>query len=215
MLVYIKLFFSAVLFLFAAHTLHPKYLYHKTGSGLMQDAVNFGAISDGKKVIASWTIPNERNFDYFTIEKSKDGINFVTALMIKGAGKVSAIVDYTDIDYSPFSGISYYRLKQTDYFGEVSYSEAVVVNFQLLKDGTIIPYTEKMLDDTELKEMENKVLLVVVRDSKGQEHITKIRVTSDNEHLYAADTRNSLSPGAYTVIASSYNRLCSHKLLVK
>jgi hypothetical protein len=175
----------------------------------------FGAISDGKKVIVNWTTPNEQNFDYFTVERSKDGVNFVTAVMIKGAGKVSAVVDYTDIDYSPFSGISYYRLKQTDYFGDFSYSEIVAVNFQISKNGSVIPNNNKLPDETELKELENKMVLVVLKDKQGKEFISKVEIAADTEHLLVKNSRNSLSPGIYTVIASSYNPLQNQKLTVR
>ena len=181
-----------------------------------QDAMSFGAFSDGKKVIVSWSTLNERSFDYFTIERSKDGVNFVSALMIKGAGKVSTLVDYTDIDYTPLSGISYYRLKQTDYAGQSSYSEPAIVNFQFTKAGALVPNTGKMPEQSELKEIENKAVLVVVKDAKGQEYISKIHVTADQEHLYAtADAKNTLSQGTYVVIASSYNPLCSQKLIIR
>ena len=178
-------------------------------------SIGFGAFSDGKKVIVSWSTMNDRSFDYFTIERSRDGVNFVTAVMIKGPGKISSLMDYTDIDYSPYAGISYYRLKQTDYAGDSYYSETVIVNYQVTKDGMLVPCTNKVPDETELKEIEGKPVLVVMKDSKGQEYISKITITSDNEHLYVKDNKNALAKGTYQVVASSYNRLCSQQLVVK
>jgi len=182
---------------------------------IISQDISFGAFSDGKKVIVCWSTVNERSFDYFTIERSKDGVNFVTAVMIKGAGKITTLMDYTDIDYSPFSGISYYRLKQTDYSGESFYSETVIVNYQVTKDGSIVPCTNKIPDEEELKEVENKTVLVVLKDGKGQEYISKIHLASDNQNLYGTDVKNALGKGTYLVIASSYNRLCSQKLVIR
>jgi len=178
-------------------------------------SIRFGAFSDGKKVIVSWSTENERSFDYFTIERSRDGVNFCTAVMIKGPGKLSTLMDYTDIDYSPYAGISYYRLKQTDYAGDSYYSETVIVNYQVNKDGSLAPCTNKIPDETELKEIEDKTVLVVLKDSKGQEYISKIKITSDTENLYATDANGLLNKGSYLVVASSYNRLCGQKLTVK
>jgi hypothetical protein len=209
MLFYLKLVFLPVYLFFAGA------LIRSENPRIAEKIKSFEAISDGKKVVVSWTVPNERTFDYYTIERSKDGTNFITAMMIKGAGRVSTIIDYTDIDYTPFSGISYYRLKQTDYSGESFYSETIAVNFQLLKDGTIIPRTEKIPDESELQEIAGKMVLVVMRDNKGHEYISKISVTSENGQLYARGTKGVLDPGTYMVIASSFNRLFGQKLVVR
>jgi len=212
MIFYIKFIFSLIILQFAGNTLYTSAIRSHANATVES---GFGAISDGKKVILSWSTANDRSFDYFTIERSKDGVNFSSAVMIKGAGKISSLIDYTDIDYSPFSGISYYRLKETDYSGESYFSETVVVNYQVTKEGTLIPCTNKIPDESELKEIENKNVLVVMRDSKGQEFISKIHLTRDAENLYASDTKNLLNKGTYIVVASSFNRLCSQKLVVK
>ena len=214
MLLYLKFIFSLLLLQFMGPVFSPGNASLKAPTNA-PNTIDFGAISDGKKVIASWSSGFERSFDYFTIERSKDGLNFVSAVMIKGAGKISTLIDYTDIDYSPFSGISYYRLKQTDYSGESFYSETVIVNFQFNKDGSIEPYANKIPDQTELKEIENKDLLVVMKDAKGKEFISKIHVTADSEHLYATDPKHILNQGTYLVVASSCNRLCSQKLIIR
>jgi hypothetical protein len=178
-------------------------------------SLHFDAISDGKKVIVNWTTEGEQTSDYFTVEKSKDGIHFYTALMIKSAGNLTNVFEYTDIDYSPFSGISYYRLRQNNYFGEFSYSSISVVNCQLSKDGTIAPASSNKLSAAELKELEGKSVLVVVRDNKGTEFICKLMISSQNETVFASDAKNQLIPGDYFVVASSCNPLYHQKLIVK
>lgn len=179
------------------------------------DILDFNAISDGKRVYVNWASGNEKNYDYYTIEKAKDGINFETAAMIKGAGRISSAIDYLDIDYSPYSGISYYRLKQTDYNGNISYSETVVVNYGFSKDGLVVSYTGQTLDPAELKALEGKTLLVVMKDNDGEDHVAKVELSSNGHELFATDKKNKLKQGAYIVAASSYNRLCGQKLTVK
>lgn len=69
-----------------------------------------------------WKTASEINNDHFSIERSKDAINWEIIQQVKGAGNSTEIKAYIAIDYSPFSGTSYYRLKQTDFNGEFSYS---------------------------------------------------------------------------------------------
>jgi hypothetical protein len=182
---------------------------------IIPETVNFGAISDGKKVIVSWNKTIESTFDSYTIERSQDGVNFAAVMVVKGAGKMSNLIDYTDIDYTPFSGISYYRLKQTSISGESYFSETVIVNYEVTKDGLIVPCTNTIPDEAEIKEVENKQILVVLKNFKGEEFISKIHITSDAKNLLIKDSNSALNKGSYIVVASSYNRLCSQTILVK
>ncbi|TND08384.1 MAG: putative extracellular nuclease [Bacteroidetes bacterium] len=84
----------------------------------------------GKKDIAlSWTTASEINNDYFTIERSVDGTHFETIGTVEGAGNSSQALAYHFTDGKPHDGINYYRLKQTDFNGEFSYSGIAPVEF--------------------------------------------------------------------------------------
>ena len=76
----------------------------------------------------TWATASEINNDYFNIEKSKDGKNFETIGKINGAGNSQQILKYAFIDSNLASGINYYRLKQTDYNGEFSYSDIEIIS---------------------------------------------------------------------------------------
>jgi hypothetical protein len=77
-----------------------------------------------------WSTAEEINNEYFTIERSKDGLlwEFVNDIESKGNG--NTILQYTEYDKDPFWGQSYYRLKQTDFDGTFQYSEIASVELQ-------------------------------------------------------------------------------------
>ncbi|MDX2359673.1 MAG: T9SS type A sorting domain-containing protein [Crocinitomicaceae bacterium] len=90
--------------------------------------INFEANSinsGGVEVV--WTTASELNNDYFTIERSLDGTNYEVVTIIDGAGTSSMMNTYKSFDRSPLEGVSYYRLKQTDFDGEFTYSNIDVV----------------------------------------------------------------------------------------
>jgi Bacterial lectin/Secretion system C-terminal sorting domain/N-terminal domain of BNR-repeat neuraminidase len=70
-----------------------------------------------------WTTYSEISNDYFTIERSVDGINFEELGTVLGAGNSNTLLNYSWIDSAPLQSTSYYRLKQTDFNGEYSYSD--------------------------------------------------------------------------------------------
>lgn len=76
-----------------------------------------------------WTTLTESNNDYFNIDKSVDGTTFETIATIKGAGNSNKLLSYLSKDMFPNNGINYYRLKQTDYDGNFSYSKIVTAFF--------------------------------------------------------------------------------------
>ncbi len=76
---------------------------------------------DGNAVI-QWATTSEKNNDFFTIEKTGDGQNWVEVQKINGAGNSSTIKYYSYTDKTPFEGKSFYRIKQTDYSGTFSYT---------------------------------------------------------------------------------------------
>jgi len=94
------------------------------GTPLPIKLIEFNAIpTQNQEVELTWQTASEINNDYFTIERSKDGINWNEIGEVEGAGNSSITLDYNLLDPLPFLGVSYYRLKQTDYDGQFTYSE--------------------------------------------------------------------------------------------
>jgi len=76
-----------------------------------------------------WSTASETNNDYFTIERSNDGIQFKELGTMPGAGTSIQELSYNYRDHKPLQGTSYYRLKQTDFNGKFEYSATVAVEF--------------------------------------------------------------------------------------
>lgn len=74
-----------------------------------------------------WTTSTEINNDFFTIEKSNDAQSFEPIGTVNGAGNSSAEISYKFEDKELFNTVNYYRLKQTDFNGEYSYSKLIVI----------------------------------------------------------------------------------------
>ena len=94
------------------------------------ELINFQAETRGDEVVLNWATASEINNDYFTIERSIDGVSFESIAEIKGAGNSNATLDYETIDASPIRGTNYYRLIQTDFDGTTIKSHTVNVVFE-------------------------------------------------------------------------------------
>jgi hypothetical protein len=90
--------------------------------------VAFNAVMHGPVVDLTWITATETNNAFFTVERSRDGIDFETVVTVEGAGTTSAEQRYAATDDAPYRGWSYYRLRQTDLDGHFTYSDIVPVN---------------------------------------------------------------------------------------
>ncbi len=85
------------------------------------------ANQDEHVVELSWATASEIDNDFFTIEKSQNNDRWTVAEIVPGAGNSSQPLNYHVVDRDPHPGVSYYRLKQTDFDGASSYSDIVAV----------------------------------------------------------------------------------------
>ncbi|MFN5181975.1 MAG: T9SS type A sorting domain-containing protein [Bacteroidota bacterium] len=90
------------------------------------ELLSFDAILQSHdKVELRWVTSSELNNNFFTVQRTEDGLEFEDIGSLPSAavnGNSSTNLNYTLFDNNPLPGVSYYRLKQTDLNGTSSYS---------------------------------------------------------------------------------------------
>ncbi len=76
----------------------------------------------------NWITASESNNDYFTVQRTLDGVKFENIETIDGAGNSKEDIRYSYVDSNPYDGVSYYRIKQTDFDGKYKYSDIKAVS---------------------------------------------------------------------------------------
>lgn len=82
------------------------------------------------EVEISWKTALESNNDFFTVERAQDIENFETVAIVQGKGTSQTVSSYSVMDPNPMHGITYYRVKQTDFDGTVSHSNLQRINYE-------------------------------------------------------------------------------------
>jgi hypothetical protein len=90
--------------------------------------VGFKAVKDNDKVKINWQTASEINNDYFVVESSVNGADFEPIARIQGAGNSNTVISYEYNDIRNITDIVYYRLKQVDFDGRISYSKIISVD---------------------------------------------------------------------------------------
>ncbi len=183
------------------------------------ELLSFNAKPQNNKVHLIWSTASEINNDFFTIEKTVDGIHFESIKVVKGAGNSTSIINYTSVDNTPYNGISYYRLKQTDFDGNFMYSDIKPVSFETENVNdffNIFPNPSKEgVFNLQMTSAINQEILVVVYNVLGSLIFSKVIVSAENgNNIYAIDPSQKLSSGIYTISATSNDRVYNKKLIV-
>lgn len=104
------------------------------GTPLPVTLVSISAELDRGAVVVSWATASEIDNDYFSIQRSFDGIDFEEVGTINGRGSTKDFNEYQFRDLNPRHGMNYYRLQQFDFDGQSEFSPVVSVNNLFLGD---------------------------------------------------------------------------------
>ncbi len=179
--------------------------------------LDFTVTQNGVKTDIKWSLNREPLGTFFTIEKSLNGKDFSKVIDLPVAENGNLFEEYFETDYQPHKGISYYRIKQTDDSGNAYYSETISVKFSEEQSQRIhagISSGDKIQVAT-LKTFAGHEGLLVLRDSDGNDHYSKVRLGQEDNYLYAAGACPELATGIYRIVGSTNDQLYSLKLVVK
>jgi sugar lactone lactonase YvrE len=112
--------------LYVADASNNRVLRFNSNLTLPVELASFTAKPASVGIMLSWQTATEKNNAGFNIERSSDNAAFSNIGYVKGNGTTTQSHSYSFTD-SKASGEVYYRLKQTDYNGTVTYSKAVEV----------------------------------------------------------------------------------------
>lgn len=159
--------------------------------------------SEIKNVDLLWVTASEINNDYFVIERSTNASEWSPLDSVDGAGNSNVVLSYNYLDKNPYSGTSYYRLKQIDFDGTTSYSGIEVVNFEGVEITSLFPNPSKGEVSITLKSSTTGNLELKVYDALGK--LVNNEVVQVNEGMSTINTQINASDGKYFISAMMSN----------
>lgn len=172
-----------------------EYILGNTFTPLPVTLLDFNVVPDHSFAKIIWETISEINNDYFTIERSADLSNFESVAAIPGAGNSRQQRNYSFTDIEPLPGLSYYRLRQTDYDGNYTFSGIRTFRNNDVQQLTLYPNpANDRIYLTGLKEIPSGSLTIV--SSNGIVYRIIPRIVSDNTVLLDV---SQLSEGIYLI----------------
>jgi len=175
----------------------------------------FDAHASNKLVELSWSTASETNNDFFTIEKSTDGVSFEIVQLIDGAGHSNQPRNYKVIDADPWEGSSYYRLKQTDFDGAYEYSKLVGVQYQSEPKLNVYQTSDAMSFYLSMSGVEGQTVNIQLYNPVGALVYSNEIAQLENHMTIPFDLSGQLSSGVYFVTATAGHELFSTKIVIR
>lgn len=173
------------------------------GRPLPVDLITFKVACENGKLLVNWTTASEVNNDYFTLERSRDNVNFEPVNITDGAGSVSVSNNYSYADVSVLQGTVYYRLKQTDFNGQSKYSSVIsATSCNDIKPFSIIN-TQYTTHDLQITIESNVTQLVGIHVTSADGKICKSISVSLSNGINKIHTPVNLTSGLYFISAFS------------
>lgn len=190
------------------------------------ELILFTAKLNGDQVDFAWITATEINNEYFTVERSADALYFEEVIQVPGAGNSNTVLEYFAVDEDPYIGLSYYRLKQTDYDGNYEYSHLVSIEYnpdeyvQYPGEGfNVYPNPAQPEENFYINmtgQGSNEKILVVVRTVLGKLLYSKVVFTDNTGSvLTAVDPDDRLAPGVYIIAGTTKDKYYSKRLIIK
>ncbi len=181
-------------------------------SALPVKILKFNYSKSGNGIQLNWLTSYEHNFNYFTIERAGKDLVFVEIGRVYAEdGESNTSKRYEFTDEMPLHGMSYYRLKSTDFNGESEYHGILAVN------------------ETDL----NNILKIFPNPSPGNK--TTIEYSADNDNNFRIISMSGdlvetgkikpgindiyfhryLSPGVYLIYLDDDQMVSPAKLVIR
>jgi hypothetical protein len=177
-------------------------------SVLPVELTSFHVSLENKAVVCDWWTETELNNDFFTVERSLDGIHFEAIAYLKGAGTSLDPLHYKIYDYDPYLDVvSYYRLSQTDLNGITRLHE--IRSIKPAKTNKLTVYPNPSNGSIQITGDYEALLASKLFDTSGREIALNHASAESNEI-----TVSSLPIGVYTLVYFDNEETISERIIV-
>jgi hypothetical protein len=182
---------------------------------------DFTVQQKGTAVELHWQTITETNNDFFTLERSSNGVNYSEIGRVAGQGTSREPHSYDFTDSGPLTGVSYYRLRQTDFDGQtalygpvrVTYSPAVTEESARIWPNPLAGGPLHLQFDQPLQPESCSVR--ILNPSGTQVYAEVLAPEEGSSSTYVIDAVAGLPAGIYYLLVDLEGRVTRSKIIVR
>jgi hypothetical protein len=184
-------------------SIYFKNFYYPAGGALPVKYLSFDAAAANSVVTLNWVTEQEINNDHFEVERSFDGLNFTTIAVVLDGFATGSQKSYKVKDNAAelaTKAVVYYRLKQIDVNGRVTYSNVLTVRLQSKTNDVKMqlspnPFVENL--NIQFTSAENSKAQVQLLSVNGQKVFAQQAAVTKGSNSIQVQGLSKLVPGMY------------------
>ncbi len=183
-----------------------------TGGTLPVEFAETSLSRSANGVSVLWSTATEKDNDYFTIERSRDGLHFSAIGRAEGQGTTADKSYYEFLDEEPLKGISYYRIRQTDLDGKYSFSTMMRLDYVFESEPAIRFYPNPAAEQIFIDTKNNAEFTVELVDVSGNVK-KEWKLSSQNFEAHAVQV-SEFERGYYLLVITTDKQKVIKKVLL-
>lgn len=167
------------------------------------ELLSFTGKLNGNRVDLDWITATEINCDYFILERAIAGMGTRDIGQVDGNGNSVIERSYAFTDMNPEAGMNYYRLRQVDFNGTLSYSSWVAVEFNPAENYvSIYPNPSNGMVNIVLTGYKDQEVNISITDISGR-RVQELSQSVNNPEFRTSFDLEAEPAGMYFVTVSS------------
>lgn len=175
--------------------------------------VSFSGKAGDGTVSLQWETASEQDNSHFDIERSADAKGFEAIGRENGQGTTSATQRYGFVDKSPLTGVNYYRLRQVDTSGQVTYSKITAVAYD--SNQPLLALVGNPTDSQSIRVLAKNVSLDNLKLTSLTGGAIPFDLQLEDGSIYRLTPRTSLISGTYVLVIRDGKTRLSQRLVIK
>lgn len=196
------------------------------GCTLPIELSDFDLSCENDKIDLKWDIASQQNNDFFTVERSFDGINYDEIAKVDGHGNSSLMTSYNFMDKNDTKIATnnypiYYRLSQTDFDGHKEIIALKTIQNCKTSGNVCVNTYPNPVDNYKVtvstSGIKNKSFDFLLHDMLGKLVYSKTITPESDEYLLNVDLPESLQKGIYLISSKGANEVqfCEQKIVIQ
>ncbi|MBK6991614.1 MAG: T9SS type A sorting domain-containing protein [Chitinophagaceae bacterium] len=171
------------------------------GSPLSVKMTSFNVKKESTVALLKWVTEAEIKNDYYEVERSADGRNYITVGTGTGNGTTNDIKNYQFADPINFSDkIVYYRLKIVDFDNKITYSKIIALRLDGIagiKEYSVYPNPFKSDVKLQMTSAVETQATLRINNMAGQQQTVRLINIQPGENIIVIKDLDNLKPGMY------------------
>jgi hypothetical protein len=188
-----------------------------SNGALPVELIAFTGTKKQRDVVLNWSTANERNNKGFEVQRAVDGSNWAKVVFVNGAGNSAQVNRYTATDADPFgrtTNVLYYRLKQTDLNGMVSYSRTITVNnTTAIYSASVTPNPFSGSLQLDMMSPSGGKAIIAITDLSGKVITEQNYFCNEGPNRLSIDHLDALKAGMYFVTIIMNDEVITQKVI--